>query len=191
MSKRPGDNQLALPLPPAKRPSRSSSPAAVELRDSQAALTISTTELPTDRSAPQNCSVSTSHAQNVTGRETLTLPGPSVRGVSDTHNSGIENSPMCFRIANVPSTWSKERLITALLTVDPSLDKTSQLSLYPACCGSTQTALLNLATCTEYFQIIKLNKYNYVNTSDGTLVIDSHFYDLTPLNNPNGEIVAE
>jgi hypothetical protein len=177
MSKRPGDNQLALPLPPAKRPSRSSSPAAVELRDSQAALTISTTELPTDRSAPQNCSVSTSHAQN--------------GGVSDTHNSGIENSPMCFRIANVPSTWSKERLITALLTVDPSLDKTSQLSLYPACCGSTQTALLNLATCTEYFQIIKLNKYNYVNTSDGTLVIDSHFYDLTPLNNPNGEIVAE
>jgi hypothetical protein len=182
MSKRPGDNQLALPLPP----------AAVEPRDSQAALTISTTELPTDRSAPQNCSVSTSHAQNVTGPEILTLPGPSVRGVSDTHNSGIENSPMCFRIANVPSTWNKERLLTALLTVDPSLDKTSQLSLYPACCGSTLTALLNQATCTEYFQRLKPNEYNYMKTSDGThLVIDSHFYDLTPLNNPKGGIVAE
>jgi hypothetical protein len=98
---------------------------------------------------------------------------------------------MCFRIANVPCTWSKERLITALLTVDPSLDKTSQLSLYPACCGTTQTALLNQATCTEYFQTLKPNKYNYVKTSDGILVIDSHFYDLTPLNNPKGEIVAE
>jgi hypothetical protein len=54
------------------------------------------------------------------------------------------------------------------------------------------TALLNLATCTEYFQSLNPNDYNYVKITGGIhLVIDSHFYDLTPLNNPKEDIAAE
>ena len=191
MSKRPRDNRLALTLPPAKRPSRSSSPASAEPRDSHVASTISTTELTTDRSTPQNWPLSTSHAQIPAGGEILTLPSPPTQGASNNHSSRIRNSPICFRIANIPSDWSNEKLLTVLLKIDPSLEITSPLSLYPACCGTTMTALLNLATGTEYFQSLKPNDYNYVKITGGHLVIDSHFYDLTPLNDPKEDIVAE
>jgi hypothetical protein len=80
--------------------------------------------------------------------------------------------------------------------IDPRLEQKDkheyQLSLYPACNGSTQTALLNLNTSTEYFQQLKPDDFNYVSTAGGVdLVIDSHFYDLTPLNSPRDEVVAE
>jgi len=103
--------------------------------------------------------------------------------------------PKCFRIANVPSSWSKDKLLTTLKSIDPFLvSKNVELSLYPACSDSTQTqiALLNLRNCTEYFRRLKSNDFNYKEALDGALlVIDSHFYDLTPLNSPEGDIVAE
>jgi len=102
----------------------------------------------------------------------------------------------CFRIANVPSTWSYDHLLNSLRKIDPSLEQKDkyeyQLTLYPACYGSTQTALLNLHTCTEYFQKLKPDDFNFVSTPGRVdLVIDSHFYDLTPLNSPGDEVVAE
>jgi len=104
--------------------------------------------------------------------------------------------PKCFRIANVPFTWRRDDLLNSLQKIDPSLERKDlhelQLSLYPACFGSTQTALLNLRPCTEYFQQLKSDDFNYVSTSGGTdLVIDSHFYDLTPLNTPGKKVDAE
>jgi len=103
--------------------------------------------------------------------------------------------PKCFRIANVPSSWSKDTLLTTLKWIDPFLaDQNVKLSLYPACSYSiqTQVALINLRRCTEYFRLLKSDRFNYEELSDGTLlVIDSHFYDLTPLNSPEGDIVAE
>jgi hypothetical protein len=103
--------------------------------------------------------------------------------------------PKCFRIANVPSSWTKDNLLTTLKSIDPFLHgKIVELSLYPACSDSseTQIALLNMPNCTEYFRRLKSNDFNYIETSDGTLiVIDSHFHDLTPLNSPKGDIVAE
>ncbi|KAF8538592.1 hypothetical protein BDD12DRAFT_884762 [Trichophaea hybrida] len=118
------------------------------------------------------------------------------------HDSGPSNIPManpgpkCFRISNVPSTWSKDDLLNSLKEIDPSLERISsneyQLSLFPACHGSSKTAILNFETCTKYFQKLKTDDFNYQRTSDGSfLVIDSHFHDLTPLSSPEGKIVAD
>jgi hypothetical protein len=106
--------------------------------------------------------------------------------------------PTCFRISGVPRDWSKNDLLDALRTTDKSItDKTYQLALHPACSSSTQTALLSLDTCTEYFSSLERNteKYVFVSRADDSskvqLRVDNHFYDLTPLNTPRGEIVAE
>jgi hypothetical protein len=92
----------------------------------------------------------------------------------------------------VPPDWNEDRLLAALKSVDTLLgDSNPQLSLYPACCGTTQTALLHLDFCTTYFKQLKPGN-NYLPASDGVdLVIDRHFHDLTPLNSPGDEVVAE
>ena len=107
-------------------------------------------------------------------------------------------APMCFRISAVPQKWSERDLLEALQTVDPSLGNQSGLSLFPACCGSTQTALLNLYDDHSHnFNNIDASKPKYVQVPKTTtreealLVIDSRFYDLTPLNSPGGDILAE
>lgn len=161
MSKQPDHNQLALIPRPTTQSQRSSSPASVEFCHSLMPSTIE-------------------HTQSVS--------------VTDNPTVGFSTSPMCFRIANVPSTWSETDLVEALnsISTGPSLEQTFQLSLYPACCGYTQTALLSLATCTQYFQDLERNVVNHVKTPDGTLLaIDSHFYGMTPLNEPKDDIVAE
>jgi hypothetical protein len=106
--------------------------------------------------------------------------------------------PTCFRISGVPRDWTKNDLLDALRTTDESItDKKYQLTLHPACSGPTQTALLRLDTYTEYFGSFERNteKYVYVSRADDSsevhLRVDNHFYDLTPLNTPRGEIVAE
>jgi hypothetical protein len=136
------------------------------------------------------------------GRYTLQNAGSATSGSSVSTSStpdlkiihAGDSGPKCFRIANVPLNWSEDMLIAALRDADPFLESQKpQISLYP-CVDSTQTqtALLNLGTCTEYFQGLISDDFNYLKTSDGTLlVIDSHFYDLTPLNSPEGGIVAE
>jgi hypothetical protein len=118
--------------------------------------------------------------------------------VANNNPAVTKSGPKCFRIAGVPSTWSEQDLFGALQHLDPHLkDQKHQLSLYPAYCGSTQTALLNLDTCTKYFRDLDANKFQYEKIPEivgGTtvlLVIDCHFHDLTPLNTPEGEIVAE
>jgi hypothetical protein len=91
----------------------------------------------------------------------------------------------------VPSNWNEVKLLNILKQIDPFLEQNPQLSLHPACCGPTKTALLNLRACTGYFQNLKSNYFNYVTFEGTLLVIDSHFFDLTPLNTPEGEIYAE
>jgi hypothetical protein len=107
-------------------------------------------------------------------------------------------APKCFRIANVPLTWSKKNVYRVLHNADRSLkDHKHQLSLFPACSGATQTALLNFEICTKFFRRILLNRHHYLKvlatstSAEVRLVIDCHFHDLTPLNTPEGKIVAE
>jgi hypothetical protein len=102
----------------------------------------------------------------------------------------------CFRISGIPQDWEEDDLLGALQTIDPELqNQKSQLSLYPACSGSSQTALLELDP-TKYFQNLRLNESTYTSIFPGSkteavLTIDSHFYGLTPLNTPNKQIIAE
>jgi hypothetical protein len=106
--------------------------------------------------------------------------------------------PRCFRISSVPLNWSKDDLLVGLQAIDPFLkSQPHQLSLFPACCGPTQTALLCLDICTEYFRHLNPNesRYEWVPGKGARpkvlLMLDCHFYDLTPLNNPGDEITAE
>jgi hypothetical protein len=102
----------------------------------------------------------------------------------------------CFRISGIPQDWNEDDLLGALQTIDPDLrNQESQLSLYPACCGSSQTALFEVDP-TKYFQSLRPNGSTYgrvfsASKTDATLTIDSHFYDLTPLNTPDKRIIAE
>ena len=98
----------------------------------------------------------------------------------------------CFRISGLPSSWGENDLFDALHAIDPCLTRQDyQPSLNPSCYSSTQTALLNMDR-TEHFQ-----HRNHVQVSESVsrsaplLTIDSHFYNLTPLNVPEGEVVAE
>jgi hypothetical protein len=103
----------------------------------------------------------------------------------------------CFRISGIPQDWKEDDLLGALQNIDPDLrNQESQLSLYPACCGSSQTALLELDT-TKYFESLGPNEsYTRISQPSKTeaarvLTIDSDFYGLTPLNTPDKQIIAE
>jgi len=202
MAKRP-NTHLALNLPLNKRSGPSPSPALVGRSRPEAAASTSTIESAQpqlqQRIATPNSQSSTAEGrqilQHVDPAESSSLPSDiDDRGRSITRTG--KTGSKCFRIANVPPDWNKDTLLAVLETIDPFIEENPELSLYP-CLDSiqTQTALLNLRTCTEYFQRLKPNDFNHVpilNTgSRGHLVIDSHFYNLTPLNSPEGEVVAE
>ncbi|KAF8539938.1 hypothetical protein BDD12DRAFT_980660 [Trichophaea hybrida] len=204
MPKRP--KHLSHDSPLAKRLSLSPSPAPVGRSRPQATASTVTVQVATpygnaqpqlqQRAATPTSRSSTLESENIVRdadpAASYSLPsGIGDRGRSTTQagNAG----PKCFRIANVPSSWNEDTLQAALETIDPFIaDGNPRLSLYP-CLYSTQsqTALLNLGTCTEYFQRLQPNDFNYVHIADVFLVIDSHFYDLTPLNSPEGSIVAD
>jgi hypothetical protein len=100
---------------------------------------------------------------------------------------------VCFRISNVPPMWSEAELVRAFQSSDDSLDlATSQyrLSLYPACSGSSQTAILNLQ-CPGRSWNLQSNEDKLIRREGKDIVMDRHFYGLTPLNTPEDEIVAE
>jgi hypothetical protein len=120
-------------------------------------------------------------------------------GILGTDESGSDDPPnlnprqTCFRISGIPLSWSENDLFDVLHTIDPFLTRQDyRPSLYPACYRSTQTALLNLDPRTEYLQ-----RDHYMRVSESGsrvaahLTIDSHFYNLTPLNAPVREVVAE
>jgi len=88
-----------------------------------------------------------------------------------------------LRINGIPFNWTRDRLLAALGNVfsiypNQALD----VSLYPGCVGTDQVALLHLEG----------PQHNYMRTFSGpVLSINHQFYGLTPLNAPEGDIVAE
>ena len=106
--------------------------------------------------------------------------------------------PACFRISGIPHSWnSSERLEVALQTIDPDFDPTAAevSGPFPDSYGSsTQTALLNLSKCTSYFTFEPSQEKHEVISENGRkvhLVLDKHFYDLTPLNRAEEPIKIE
>jgi len=106
-------------------------------------------------------------------------------------------STTCFRISNVPEEWSKEKLLQILEQLEgpnSSDHPTGRLWLYPACCDSSQTALWSCTQSRALHDLgLEKKKYIPLEEEDDDLVIDRHFYGLTPLNTPDPEngIVAD
>ena len=126
-------------------------------------------------------------------RGSNTEPRPQLHQGSSSVSENKPQPPACFRVSNVPQTWGEAELLQVLRGSDHSLDLAIgqyQLSLYPACSGPSQTALLNIQ-CPGYERDLESNQDKLIGREDSDLVMDSHFYGLTPLNNPEGEIVVE
>jgi hypothetical protein len=99
---------------------------------------------------------------------------------------------MCFRVSDIPDGWSEEDLRRALKTLDPSLDDDHyDASLYPACHGSRQVAIIKTYQATEYLKGISSDKTHFNRIGRKTLSIDRHFHGLTPLNTPPKDVDAE
>ena len=102
-------------------------------------------------------------------------------------------APVCLRISNVPPMWNEGDLLQAFKSSDDSLDLAAgqyQLSFYPACSGSSRTAILNLQ-CPGYSWNLQSNEDRLIRREGSDIVIDRHFHGLTPLNTPEGEIAVE
>jgi hypothetical protein len=69
--------------------------------------------------------------------------------------------------------------------------------LYPACFSRTKTAILKTTVNSSHHDLLPSNGLrtipidNKCSPDNFVLSIDTDFYDLTPLNNPLGEVVAE
>jgi hypothetical protein len=102
-----------------------------------------------------------------------------------------------FRLTGIPTGWTEVDVVRALKSLEPTIihdDQYPCLSLYPACAGSTQTGLLKLKDCLELYEKIKSDKIKLelsVEEENAIVVMDGDFYDLTPLNTPGNEHIAE
>jgi hypothetical protein len=136
-------------------------------------------------------------------REPTLVPGSTTNNITTRENvlqpSGLP-SPICFRIRGIPPHWQREDVMEHLTNhVDRDLDwNTARLSgPFPSPFGDRQCALLNLDYCTSYlstrFSDQNTEKYSVVEVNQKTfhMVIDRHFYDLTPMNKPTLPTVAE
>lgn len=127
--------------------------------------------------------------------------GESSETASATSDHNVERvTRKCWRIQNVPLSWKVDDLLGCLRGLDRSLMDldANSLSLYPACSGPMQTALLNLEGSPKYLQPLNTQNVMYIpipnkNTgrSRSNLEVDCGFYGLTPLNTPEREIIAE
>jgi hypothetical protein len=103
----------------------------------------------------------------------------------------------CFRISGIPPSWTDVGIVSALRSLEPTIIPDGQhlhLSLYPACSRLTQTGLLKLDNCLEFFKNIMSNKTKLELSVEGENVIvdiDGRFDDLTPLNTPDNEDFTE
>jgi hypothetical protein len=205
MVKRPGDSLPTRSQRPGKRLSRSLSPASIQGRDSAVVGSVSATQLSIcpQRIAAMTLSRGSTSTATGDGKPScdpvafgpLNFSNPA-KGVDSVASRTSHNQPTCFRISGIPSDWCTNNLEQALQAIDPELVLTDvELSeLIPACYGSTQTALLSLDSYTTYFRSFERNEERHkVIQKNGQvrLVIDKHFYDLTPMNRPTEPIVAE
>jgi hypothetical protein len=198
MFKRFGETLSAHTSRTGRRFSRSSSPVPPVPHGAAGTNSTLTTEptsqLPTSTTVVPTPSPDThSYAVPVARVSSITLVPPLRDGGASFHHQ-----PTCFRISGIPLSWSTHDLRQALLFIDPELSFTDGVQLSkptPACCDYTMTAMLNFDQCTAYFGSFERNEERYKvfrrHNRQERLVIDKHFYDLTPLSNPRTPIAAE
>jgi len=120
------------------------------------------------------------------------LTSPALHQVS-VDGSSRSDGPrgICFRISNAPLTTD---LLACFEDLDASLSTTHgipQLSLYPACSGASQVALLSPVHYPQYLQDLGPYDNYLVRRPDFDILINRDFHGLTPLNVPKGDIIAE
>ncbi|KAF8542396.1 hypothetical protein BDD12DRAFT_802949 [Trichophaea hybrida] len=142
------------------------------------------------RNQPPDASQS-GNSKRVSAGSGIHAVGTGEPGSDNPQNSNLR--PKCFRISGLPSSWNENDLFDALRAIDPSLTPQDyRPSLNPSCCSPTQTALLNFDLCTEHLQHHKhLEVSESASRAAALLMIDSHFNNLTQLNVPQGEVVAD
>jgi hypothetical protein len=100
-------------------------------------------------------------------------------------------------MSGIPPSWTEDDVLNTLKSVDASKTLEIQkchITLYPACYGSFQTGLLNTDSSLESFGEINEDRIRLEFSTQDTvldLFIDRHFYDLTPLNTPRNDVIAE
>jgi hypothetical protein len=104
------------------------------------------------------------------------------------------SKPVCIRINAIPEDWTEHDLLDVLQNEVGNFEtQKPKLSLFPACSGRSQTALLNLGAPSEFFLKLKGETHLELRTAEKreSVSIGNTFYGLTPLNNPGKEIFAE
>ena len=141
-----------------------------------------------------------SEAAHKSGPEYLLGSGSIAREEKETSSTcrAPVPSPTCFRVSNIPSAWNEGDLLKWTQNLDPSWKGDGyRISLYPSYHGTGQTALLNTKHCPATFSDIDRGKAKAITVkgegSDKEVIlsVDCDFYNLTPLNKPKGDIVAE
>lgn len=176
-------------------------PIAVEEQIIYYHTTRTHTHMNTTTCAPE-LELSTPGRQN-TDREPTPAPGSATKNITTQENvpqpSGLP-SPICFRISGIPPHWDSKDVMDYLTNhIDGELDwSTAKLSgSFPSPFDDTQCALLGLDCCTNSLRTRFSHQHNVehpvveVNRETFHMVIDRHFYDLTPMNKPTLPIVAE
>ena len=107
-----------------------------------------------------------------------------------------QNQQTCFRISGIPPHWDRERLKKALQTIEPEFNPMgAEVSgPFPDVYDRTQVALLGLRAGAPYFIFEPNQEKHKVISEDGQrvhLVLDNHFYDLTPLNRAKEPVKVE
>lgn len=102
----------------------------------------------------------------------------------------------------MPQSWDKNQLLSCLRKSDESLRDLDarNLSLYPGCSGLRKTALLIMNGVPTFFLPLETNSKNEIFISavededdekGFKLGIDCDLYNLTPLNKPGEDVIAE
>ncbi|KAH0611869.1 uncharacterized protein H6S33_011134 [Morchella sextelata] len=120
-----------------------------------------------------------------------------------THVQDYRPQHECWRIQNIPTSWSVTKLLRMLQKQDESLGNLEEqcISLYPSYTRSSQTALLSMKPLPQYFQELDPDESHVLileeipeagsRREDVFLSLDCHFRGLTPLNVPIGDNLVD
>lgn len=106
--------------------------------------------------------------------------------------------PICYRVTNIPKTWSESHVQESLCYLDALAFSTSptnpvNIGLFPSLFGETKTAIVT--TMQEACSGSSPRSFKVSDpTNNGDVVhltIDSAFFGLTPLNTPKQDVVAD
>ena len=106
--------------------------------------------------------------------------------------AGKPGKPRVFRVSEIPTSWTPEKLKAAL--EENGIKIMSDIRLVPSVLTPTTcTATVTLDTTAPFFQKLKQDPMAecLLHFEENYLVIDQHFYGLTAISSPLTDIKAE